>query len=270
MELDYIKLDGVSNETKGIVLLDVDLPDAERKRAETPLLDSMTALESEYWDYQPGDIPLLMAVTGDSFADLLNKYQDARRWIMPATCLELCDLPGYFFWGAVTKIQKVDANQSWLKFKVIFRANPSCTLHAISQQAGFIPGMEAGRRIPEQITAGITSCSGVFTSAGALPEVTNAGAYEAAMYLVVTGTWTTLAIGGADGLVLNWPAATTQTVYINCDLEYIYRLEAEQPVDLYGYTSGNFPRLTAPGTMAMAVAGTNINVTVRLLVIERG
>jgi hypothetical protein len=267
MEMDYIKLDGVSNATKGIVLLDVDLPDTDRKRAETPLLDSMTALESEYWDYQPGDIPILMAVTGSGFADLLDKYQDARRWITPARRLEFCDLPGYYFWGSVTKIQKVDTNESWIKFKVTFRANPSCTLRALSQQSGFIPSLDT--RIPEQITAANATCSGSFSAPGILPEVPYAGAYEAAMYMVVTGTWTTLAIGGAAGFTINWAAATSKTVYINCELEEIYYLDAGQMVDLRGVTSPpTFPRMTKP--MGLLVGGTNTNMTVRLLVIERG
>lgn len=266
MEMDHISLDGVNCEEQGIILLDADLSNVEIKQQETVLPDKLKAIEAEYTEIDPADIPLTMAVVGDGETDLTVKYMAARRWLLSGSRLEMSATPGYYYTGRVTRIQRQEANGKWVKFQVVFRANPYCHQRVMTAVSGFI--LAEGTRIPEQITAENATVSGTFTSAGMMTLVDYLGAHPAALYLSITGTWTTLAIGGAKGVTINWAAGTAKTVYMDCDLEEVYYLDAGLPVDLRGMATGNMPVMDGP--LALPVGGTGIDITVRMLVIERG
>jgi len=268
MEMDHITLDGESNEGAGIVLLDVDLPDITRNREVEPQKGRLEAIEDEDWEQKPQEIPMVMAVVGESQTDLTSRYMAARRWLLRGGAirrLSMSELPGYHFKGVITKVTKSEVTDKWIKFTVTFRANPSCPLRVLTQQPGFIPAFDTP--VPEQITAENATCSGTFSEPGFLPEVEYEGIHEAELYIVATGSWTTLSIGGAEGLTINWEA-DNKTVYIDCEHQKIYYLDAGQIVRLDSVTTGDFPAVK--DTFAMMVGGTGLNVTVRLLAIERG
>jgi len=265
LEMDFFTLDGVSSATKSVILLDADLADIERKREETTLPNRLDAIQSDYWQWEPKDIPLQLAVIGDSMQDVTAKYLSARRWLLSAGRISLSEMPDRHYQGSITKVTKGEANDRWLKFTAVFRANPWCLHKALSKQSGFVP--LSTTPIPEQITAATETCSGAFTAAGSLPEVAYAGACPAALYMTITGTWTTLAIGGSGGWVINWPSPQSMTLYIDCVSQHVYHKIGGVMTDIGGYVSGDPPAMA--GTLALPIGGTNLNITARLLVIER-
>ena len=66
------------------------------------------------------------------------------------------------------------------------------------------------------------------------------------------------------------PAEETVTLYIDSENSQVWRYEDDETeVNMMGATTGDLPEIT-PGKTNLYVGGTSIDVTVHLLVIERG
>lgn len=261
---EYILLDGVSNGDKGLVLSNISpliLPKRTRNRESR--LGMLTTVESTYWQYQPAPIRMTFALEGTGKDDLINKFQDAAGWLLNATELRLWYDPDKYYLGAIEGEPSFEmASRTWARITVDFICNPPCWHRVRSKQTGWKPA--AGVPIPEQITAATESVSR--TNVGELPSVAYAAAHPAALYFAVTGTWTSLLIGGGAGLVISWPSPQSMTLYIDCDAQVVYhKLGGMMTAVPY---SGEFPTLSKTG--AIAVAGQNLAATIRMLVIERG
>jgi len=260
----YAKLNGISSVDKGLMLSDV-MPLILPKRAKDrePRLANLAAVESIYWKYQSSPIRLKFTVEGTDKADLVNKLQSVAGWILNASELCLWYDPAKYYTGSVegdTDFNLITSNYGTLEFD--FLCNPPCWHKVNSKTAGWLP--VAGTPAPEQITAGTETASRV--NAGNLPSVTYTAAHPAALFFAIIGTWDSLALGGAAGLVINWPTPQSLTLYIDCDAQVVYhKLGGVMTAVPF---SGDFPVLAATG--AMAVAGTNLDATIRMLVIERG
>lgn len=260
----YAMFDGISTVEKGLMLSSVSpliLP--RRSKNREPRLRNITALESIYWLYEPTPVPFTFTIEGDDKADIINKYQDLAGWLLNAVEMRLYYNPDKYYLGAIEG--DLDFNLITSKFGTIkfdFMCNPPCWHRARSKQAGWKPA--AGTPIPEQISSATETVSR--TNAGDLPEVTYAAAHPAALFFAITGTWTSLALGGSGGLVINWPSPQSMTLYIDCDTNMVYhKLAGVMTAVPY---SGEFPQLAKTG--AISVAGDDLAATIRLLVIERG
>lgn len=260
----YALLDGVSSIDKGLMLGSVSpliLP--RRTRNREPRLGLLTSVESVYWQYQASPIRLNFNLDGIGKDDLINKFQALSGWILNASELRLWYDPNKYYLGAVEGDLEFEMISRYrARIALDFMCNPPCWNKVCSKQAGWGPA--AGTPIPEQITAATETVSR--TNAGDLPSVTYEAAHPAALYFAITGTWTSLAIGGAAGLVINWPTPQSLTLYIDCDAQEIYhKLGGVMTAVPY---SGDFPALESTG--AIAVAGADLAATIRMLVIERG
>lgn len=264
----YFLLDGINNIDKGMVLesaVPFLLPKRSRSRETLP--GRLASLEHADWSYQPTGIKLGLAVQGADKAEVVQKLQAASAWLLGGTELRLWYAPDKYYLGAVEgEFEFSMLTRTYGRLSVEFLCNPPCWHKARSKQQGWEPLPNIP--IPEQITSVTETASGSFTASGALPSVSYTTAFPAALYFAVTGTWDTLNLGGAAGLVLNWPTPQPVTVYMDCEAQQVYHKLGGVMTNLMGYCSGDFPILD--GTAALAIAGQNLNAAVRLFVIERG
>jgi len=264
----YFLLDGVSNVDKGMVLesaIPFLLPKRSRNRETIP--GRLASLEHADWSYQPTGIKLGLAVQGEDKAEVIQKLQAAAAWLLNGTELRLWYAPDKYYLGAIEgEFEFSMITRTYGRLSIEFLCNPPCWHQACSKQSGWEP--LPGIPIPEQITAETETVSGVFIGPGSLPSINDSAAFPAALYFAATGTWDTLNLGGAAGLVLNWPTPQSMTVYIDCEAQQVYHKLGGVMTSLMGYVSGDFPVLDK--TIALAIAGQNLNVVVRLFVIERG
>jgi hypothetical protein len=223
----------------------------------------LTAVESIYWQFQASPIRLNFYMEGTGKDDCVNKYQAISGWLLNASELRLWYDSEKYYLGSVEgdpEFEMISICKA--RIGVDFMCNPPCWHKTRSKQSGWDPA--AGTPIPEQITADTETVSRI--NAGDLPSVTYAAAHPASLYFTITGTWDDLAIGGAAGLVIPFTTPQSMTLYIDCDAEVVYhKLGGVMTAVPY---SGDFPQLLKTG--AIAVAGTNMAATTRLLVIERG
>ena len=264
----YFLLDGINNMDKGMVLESaVPFLMPKRSRDKERLPGRLTSLEHADWSYQPTGIKLGLAVQGEDKAEVIQKLQAAAAWLLNGTELRLWYAPDKYYLGAIEgEFEFSMITRTYGLLSIEFLCNPPCWHKARSRQQGWEPN--PGIPIPEQITTETETVSGSFTGLGSLPSLSYATAFPAALYFVVTGTWDILNLGGASGLVLSWPTPQPMTVYIDCEAQQVYHKLGGVMTSLMGYVSGDFPVLDK--TMALVVAGQNLNTVVRLFVIERG
>ncbi len=263
----FAMLDGVSNEDKGLMLSSVTpLLFPKRTRNREPRPGKLTAIESVYWQYQALPIRLTFTLNGTDKDDIINKFQALSGWMLNASELRLWYNLDKYYLGAIETNNddfKLITSQ-YGQIIVDFMCNPPCWHKVRSKQAGWQPS--AGTPIPEQITASTETVSR--TNAGELPAVSYTAVHPAALYFAITGTWTTLAIGGGAGLVIPWAAVGSTTLYIDCDAQEIYHKAGGVMTSVP--FAGDFPALDINSAGAIAVAGENLSATTRMLVIERG
>ena len=176
-------------------------------------------------------------------------------------------MQGYFFRGAVTEVSIEEQTDAWLRARAVFRCNPPMPLRLRSGQAGWTP--EADTPIPQQLTAQTATASGSFSAPGFLTIPGGVGGRESAeTYLAVTGTWTTLQLGASFSVLEK--ADTATTLFIDCENAQVWQLmEDDVEVNMMGVTTGDLPELR-PGAASLQVGGQGLQVTVRVLIIERG
>lgn len=267
---EWIALDGVkSTNIPGLAVLAYTPPLlAPRSREETVIAGRLTALTQRDWQREPADLEITLALVGESMQAMLELWQtQALPWLYDATRLELDAMQGYFFRGAVTEVSIEEQTDAWLRARAVFRCNPPLPLRLRSGQAGWTP--EADTPIPQQLTAQTATASGSFSAPGFLTIPGGVGGRESAeTYLAVTGTWTTLQLGASFSVLEK--ADTATTLFIDCENAQVWQLtEDGVEVNMLGVTTGDLPELR-PGAASLQVGGQGLQVTVRVLIIERG
>ena len=261
-----IILNGICADNYGLTLGSISLfifPRRERKTE--AILGSLAAAEETEWSYSPTPIPFTLLTKGAGRDAVVQNFRDAAAWLLNAVDLRLTtDLSRYYI-GSIQNVGDVDMqSRTTGSIKADFVCNPPCWHRVLSPVEDFMLSFDV--RPPEQITAGNCTVSGTFTTAGSLPSMTYTAGHPAALYFAIVGQFTSLTIGGSDGLVINWPTPQSMTVYIDCEEERVYHLLGGVITNIP--YSGNFPRLT--NTSQIAIGGTSLDVTVRMLVVERG
>ena len=290
---DWIEIGGKSSQDlAGLVIMRYDLPPMAAMAWErTPIPGRVAALISDYAQSEAETIAVEFAVPGESLQDAWERYAQlevarwfsglglppaARKWTVPPsrysdvgsgnTVLRFDVCPKDYYVGRLKAIEPVEETDKWVLFKAMLELNPSCPQRALSKQAGFVPDLITPP--PEQITAATETCSKALTASGFLAEVPYKGTHAAALYLAITGTWTSLQVGGGTGLSIQWPRSVTTTVYIDCEAGQIYHIQDDQRLALSGVTAGDYPTLR--DSDALAIGGEGIDLTARLLVVQRG
>ena len=270
---DWIEIDGVkSSDLEGLVPLGWTLPLYTRRKRDTSWIPGrIDQIQSQYPTYEEPALTLELAVLGGSDAQTRSRWMAVKRWLGRGRRIRLSDMPGYYMLGETTQatvrddvMQASPGDGSWMKVSAIWTLCPACLIRYHSAQAGWVPALDAP--IPEQLTAGRATGSKAFTANGYMDSVAYQGLYPARLYLAVTGTWTEITIGGAGGLTVHQAAAASTTLYVDCGAQVIYTLESGVQVNWAGAVSGDYPAPTED--FALAVSGTGINVTVRMLVVE--
>lgn len=261
---DYIRIGAWrSDGVPGLHVLEWDaplMPGASRKTISIP--GKLSALEDARRDWKPEPVSVTLAIIGEDQAQTRARYRAISRTLAAAETLILSDMPDYHYRGYTQEIRPLEDTEHWLKFRLVFQANPPCLLRAISQQAGFIPSQQLP--IPEQLTDG--NATQALDATGTVNIVTGDGAaaWPPEIHLAITGAWQQLNIG-LGGLVL--PAqATSKTVYIDAEAQVAYTLENSLRVPVMGITGRYEP--VSQGTQ-LRISGISLSAHIRLLAIER-
>lgn len=265
MTIPYITFNGVSSISKGLRLVETEpfiLPRRERQHETIP--GRIGGIASESFDMPAAGYRLRLAAAGADKADLVSLFHSVAAWVLAARTLTVWHEPAYYFTGAV----EGDSDFSMLNrrhgtLELTFLCDPPCRQLAKVSAAAFIPSMDTP--IPEQLTDTVKTVGAANkVAAFNLDAGTIGGALPPALHLALTGTWTTLLIGGT--LTITEAFGSSGTLYIDGDNQEVYKLVSavRTPVSY----SGDFPALTAG---KLAVDGTDFSLSVaRLLVIERG
>lgn len=265
---DWIALDGIkSTALEGVVVMDYTplyLP--VRNREETSLPGRLSAITQKAWQQDPADLTITLAVVGADQQEVHRRWRETvAPWLYHASRLVLDDAPEHFHRGAVTQVQQVEDEDRWIRLQVTFRCNPPCRLRMLTSQAGWYPAEDVP--IPRQLTAQNATVSKSLTEPGWL-ETSCGGLEDAECYIAVTGTWKTLRLG--DGFQVAAEAAGEITLYLDGENEQVWRCEEDSTeVNMMSATTGDLPRISASNPR-LYVGGEDIDVTVHLLVIERG
>lgn len=261
--IPHITLNGISSVDKGLRLIAAEtfiIPRRSRQREYVP--GRLGSIASDSFELPARAIRLLLGRTAADKAAVSQDLHAVADWLLSARVLSLWHSPEHYYLGAVedeTVFTMLTRKTGQLEAE--FLCDPPCR-HKALVTGGFIPALNLP--IPEQLTdTNMTTKAAAQTAAFSLNAGTVAGCMPAALYLKITGTWTSLTIGGS----LNFTEATTAatTVYIDCDAQEVYQLVAgvRTPVRY----SGAFPALAAG---SLAIDGVGFSVDAHLLVIERG
>lgn len=271
---DWIELDGIKSTTfPWLVVLNWDAPLMTKIKRDTQSIPGeIRAIMSRYPNYDTPSVVVRMAVCGQDVSEVTARLLTVKKWATNVRRLVLSHQADYFYQGEVTDITTADTapadasdqGEAWQTVALSFTPNPACLCRVLTPQTGFLPAYDMP--IPEQITAQNATAQGAFKANGWLTIPAYDGIYPAELYMVVTGKWGGLQIGGAAGLVYNAAATSVTTLYIDCTNQTIYTREQGQMVNHSGVISGDYPIYSGN---AMGISGTNIDIDVKLLAIER-
>ena len=259
----WIELNGVSSESFGYVTVQEITPFllAQRRVSRAEVSGKMGGVEQGEPTFGEGEISVRLLVRGADRPEAMARANALTKWLAGGTKLRLWFDAGRYCLGRIldgVSAERVGMKLVRLSFR--FTASPPCFMKVRSALSTWEP--DGISPIPEQITGQTATCAGAFTAPGRLPVMTDGGAFTPLLYFALTGTWTTISVGS---LVITQAYATAHTVYVDCDAEVVYTLDAGQRVNVPA--AGAFPVFDASGIM---VGGTNIDATVRALLIERG
>lgn len=259
----WIELNGVKSTAFDGVTVEAVTPFvlAQRKAARAAVSGRFGGVEQGAPTFDAGYVSVKLLVRGADRTETMSRTNALSKWLAGGEKLRLWFDPGRYCLGRIddgVNADRVSARFVRLSFR--FTVSPPCFLKVKSAQSGWEPNDTAP--IPEQLTDQTATAKGTFTAPGRLPAVTDSGAFQPLMYFSVTGTWAQVSIGS---LVITRANTTSGTVYIDCDEQVVYALDAGQRVNVPA--TGAFPEYDAAG---IQVGGTDMSVTVRLLMIERG
>jgi hypothetical protein len=257
---DFVEFDGwKSNSESDLHVLNVDMPVMNESRKNSMFLpDNMRAIIDDRRLYTEMNIEITMAVVGSGLPALLSKLRKITCRIYNAKCIKLSDMPDYFYMGYVSKIEKLEENDNWIKFKAIFCCNPPCALKTL--KSGFIPDGESPAAV--QIKESNASFSASLTGASEIKLFDEFTAYMPEVHLKLSGTWDTLNISG-----LKLPK--------KCDSALIYYIDVLRG-KCFKYGTQAYPVVGLEGTYKnigiepmLRITGQNISAQIQGLVIER-
>lgn len=253
----YITFNGISSATYNLGVLNADVHIFPRRRKELENLGGIRALEGDA-EYPGGEIDITLAAKGTDKAAVVAAFRAAVGWLSSARYLRLWSNPGVFYEGYVEDVSSVKMiTRSVGEITITFVLNPACAQRAIISDATWIPALDV--QLPEQISDTIHSAKTVRTTAGYHPAVIAEHALPPALYLAVEGTWDKLKVGTLT------ITESVPVVYIDCDRQQAYTVtDGTRRIVRH---SGEYP--TLPDDGKLYIGGTNINITSRLLVIER-
>lgn len=226
----------------------------------------MAVVREDAPQIKPMDITLELAVIGSSPSDVRAKWRAALRYLAAGRVLRLSDAPGDFYRGRVISIKAGEETPNWIRGTAIFSANPPCALRSLGANA-LIPSPLLP--VPEQLTDANSTCIGAFTAAGTMPAVAESGLFPPEVYLAITGTFGSLSLGGAAGLVISYATPQSMTIYVDTENMVAYHRLGGVMQSLAGSVSGEYGAL-AQSIAALPIAGESLNISVRMLAIERG
>lgn len=270
---DWIEIDGIkSTAFEGLEIMSwTKHLFAKFRRESTDIPGSIAPIRSRYPSYNVPSIKIVMAIIANSEAALNTKWLEVKAWLAKGRRMSRSDMPDYYTLGEVTdateRESKIgdDGDQSWMLVDVVWEMAPGCYLRYLTNQTGWLPSLDVA--IPQQLTADNATRQKSFTAAGQMDSVPYAGQYPARIYLRITGTWTTLIIGGAGGITVHQAVASQTTLYLDCSAQVIYIVDAGQQVNWSGVTSGDYPAPTS--NFALQISGTGLNINVLMLVVEQ-
>ena len=261
----YIELNGISSLSFGLGLLNADLSllPMRRKERET-LYGSIRALEGEEYLYPGATISVTLAAQGEDKAAVMAAFHRAAGWLSTARFMRLWSYPDYYYEGSFEGANSLNMIAKGIgSMELDFTLNPGCAQRAVGLRSGWVPTTDLP--LPEQISDTIKTIEGKFTKAGSLASSGQdlSSVYPPAIYLCISGTWTHLVIGGT--LEINEPAQSATTLYIDADRQQVYTIADGLRRNVKH--SGEFPSLAKDGTLD--IAGESMNITAKMLVIER-
>ena len=264
--IPYIKFNDIRSDALGLRLVSAEpfiLPKRTRQREYIP--GRLGSISSADFDMPAAGYRIRLVAMGTDKSAVINKMHSIASWALSARMMTVWHEPGYYYTGAV----EGDSSFSMLSrrngmIEIEFICDPPCRQRASIPAGMWFP--ELDKPIPEQLSdMASTDFAKAKTAAFALRSAGLANALPPALHLALTGTWTSLTIGGA--LTITEAAGASTALYIDGEAQEVYRLVSgtRTPVKY----SGDFPVLAANGDMA--ITGTGFNLTAaRLLVIERG
>lgn len=256
----YISFNGVSSLDKGLRLIAAEpfiIPSRTRQREYIP--GKIGSIASDF-EMPAIGYTLRFAASGADKGKVVRKLHNIASWIMTARIMTVWHDPEHYFMGSV----EGDTDFSMLtrrngQLEIEFICDPPCR-HKALVTGGFIPSFTLP--IPEQISESVKTVEAVGkTTDFSLTVGTINSPIPPALYMRLTGYWSTLNIGG---MTITEGSGST-TLYIDCEAQEVYKIVSgvRTPVKY----SGDFPALINGG---IAVSGTGFSLTARLLVIERG
>ena len=263
---DSIIVNGVSSDTiAGLCVLAVNVPLLQTREYDLAQIPgALTSVRSGAGQVKPVEIPIEVAIVGVNTEQIRARWKAAARFFAGGKLLQIPDMPGIYYLGYVKGIKPGEEKTTWQKGTVTFVANPPCACRSLESE--LIPALDTP--IPEQLTDSNVTCKKSFTSAGTMPTVNEEGVYLPAVYLAITGSFTRLVLGGTDGITIDYDAVST-TIYVDTERMTVYRKNGGSRVSMSGQTSGNYDAVAAQAG-ALPITGTGLDVTVRMLVTERG
>lgn len=262
----YITLNGISSIAKGLRLVSAAPFILPRRTAERETIPGRIGdIVSSDFSYPSIGYQIGLSASGANKAAVVVAMHDIAKWILDARVLTVWHEPECYFTGAF----EGGANFNMLGRKngvldIEFMCNPPCRQHAKLAGAGsWIPLTTLP--IAEQLdatnqSASVTSKTEAFTFA----SLTLDSPIKPALHMSITGTWTSLLIGGT--LAITEAFASPDVLYIDCDAQEVYRVTGGvRTIVTY---SGDFPTFTGG---ALAVDGVAFDISLaRMLVVERG
>ena len=262
----YIKFNGVSSSLLGLRLVSAEpfiIPKRTRQREYIP--GRLGSISSADFEMPAMGYRIRLAATGTDKASTVNALHSVASWVLSARIMTVWHEPGYFYTGAVegdTDFSMFSRRNGVLEIE--FLCDPPCRQRASIPAGVWFP--ELDKPIPEQLSdLASTDYAKAKTAAFTLRSAGLDNALPPALHLALTGTWTSLTIGGA--LTITEAAGASTALYIDGEAQEVYRLVSgtRTPVKY----SGDFPNLNEDGELG--ITGTDFNLsTTHLLVIERG
>lgn len=257
----WIELNGIRSDVYDLGVLSADVPilsdrttDMARAGDRLRFLTSKSAVDEGL------PINIRLAAQGDNKTAVKQQFNAAGQWLYGGQYLRIWSDPLRFYEGEFKDFSSVKMQTRRIgSIDLTFECNPPCGQKAIELTEGWVPSV--GTPIPEQLTDTICTMKSVRTTAGKLSVIECGRIHPPALYMKITGSFASLVIG--DTLTIN--EAPAGALYIDCDAMQCYTLSDGLRVN--ARHSGAFPTLPLDGRLS--IGGTNINITIWLMVIER-
>lgn len=163
------------------------------------------------------------------------------------------------FWrGYVSDLKLSRLSMLWGKLEVSFTLSPPVRYFIRSE--GTVDLLSS---ICEQLTADNQTAGAALVEDGSI-EYESASVYPAETYIKVTGTFKNLKVGALE---IAYETPQSMDVFIDCENQFVYHKLGGTLTSLMSVVSGDFPEISGSGSLAITADA--VNVTARMLLIER-